>query len=94
MILTRKHRVRNFHKFLTGALGKERKGQKNVNPIFENVRLMSSITSCFVYIILSHTKQQRIPVSSFLESFVITLEAGTEVGRGANKWLGRRWKSN
>ena len=63
MLLTRKHHVRNFTIFLTGALGKGRKGQKNVYPVFENVKFMSSIISCFFYIILSHSKQQRIPVS-------------------------------
>ena len=74
-----------------------RKGEKetkNVYPVFENVRLMESIVSCFIYIILSYTKQQRILVCCFLESFVITLEAGTETGGGANKWQGRRWKSS
>ena len=63
MLLTRKHHVRNFTKFLTGASGKGRKGQKNVYPVFENVKVMSSITSYFIYIILSHSKQQRILVS-------------------------------
>ena len=63
---------------MTGASGKGRKGQKNVYPVFENVKVMSSIISYFIYIILSHSKQQRIPVSWSLESFVITLEAGIE----------------
>ena len=40
---------------------------------------MSSVISIFIYIIiLSHTKQQRIPLSFFLDSFVITLEAAIE----------------
>ena len=52
MLLTRKRHVRNFTKFLTGALGKGRKG-KNVYPVFENVKFMSSIISCFIHIILS-----------------------------------------
>ena len=86
MLLTRKHHVRNFTKFLTGALGNWRKGQKNVYPVLENVKFMSSIISCFIYVILSHSKQQAIPVSWSLESFVITLEGGIEERRGdANK---------
>ena len=57
MLLTRKHHVRNFTKFLIGALGKGRKG-KNVHPVSENVKFMSSIIiSCFIHIILSHSKQ-------------------------------------
>ena len=63
MLLTRKQHVRIFTKFLTGALGKGRKGQKNVYSVFENVKCMLSIISCFICIILSHSKQQRIPPS-------------------------------
>ena len=48
MLLTRKHHVRNFSRFFTGALGNGRKGQKNVYSAFENVILMSSIVSCFI----------------------------------------------
>ena len=62
MLLTRKHHVHNFTKFLTGGLGKGRKGNKCI-PVFENVKFMSSIISCFIHIILSHSKQQRIPLS-------------------------------
>ena len=38
----------------------------------------SSIVLCFTYIILSHTKQQTIPMSCFLGSLVITLEVEIE----------------
>ena len=69
---------------MTGPLGKGRKGQKDVYPVFENVRLLSSIVSQFFHVIVSHTKQQRIPMSCFLESFVITLAIGIEAV-GVNK---------
>ena len=54
VLLTWKYRVRNFNKFLTGTLGNGRKGQKNVYPVFDNVILMSSIVSCFIYIVFPH----------------------------------------
>ena len=80
--------------------------EKRDKSIFENVRLTSSIASCFTYIIVSHTKQQRILLSWFLESFVITLEARivdrrekilqnlTNVGVGINGVIGNSWKFN
>ena len=57
ILLTRKHHVQNFNKFVTGPLGNGKKGQKNVYRVFENVALISSIVSSFIIIILSHTKQ-------------------------------------
>ena len=48
VIRTQLYYVFNLH------FRKEEKGIKNVYPVFENVRLMSSIISCFTYIILWH----------------------------------------
>lgn len=39
---------------------------------------LSSIVLCFIYFILSHTKQQTIPMSCFLGSLVITLKVEIE----------------
>ena len=92
MLLTRKHHVRNVMKFLTSALGKGRKGQKYVYPVFSKSEAYVKYYFMFhLYYSLSHqTAKDSLSHQTAKDSIELISSVICDYSRSQNRRAGER----